>query len=78
MGMFTVCVHVHIDTLTIALKCISHDTLLITDPEQKESEHPDSDLIWNLQLMAQVMIDALNYSNNAHMMHTYSYCLYKV
>ena len=31
------------------------DALLKTDPEQRESEHPDSDLIWNLQLMAQVM-----------------------
>ena len=32
-----------------------------TDPDQKESEHPDSDLIWNLQLMAQVTLhDAIN------------------
>ena len=24
------------------------------DPDQRESEHPDNDLIWNIQLLAHV------------------------
>ena len=31
------------------------NALFKADREQRESEHPDNDLIWNLQLIAQVM-----------------------
>ena len=44
---------------------------LKTDPEQKESEHPDSNLIWNLQLMAQVMINALEAVRYVLCIHKY-------
>jgi len=35
--------------------CIRAINVILEDPDQRESEHPDNDLIWNIQLLSHVL-----------------------